>query len=482
MARFGLVHHNRESEFEERSTAHREGYKCSPGPFLLTMQILSRLATNQFRLFIYRLRADIQSNYATSYFKPDHIITMKTSSAILASLVTGTLGGVLAPTPLATMVVRSPLPTCNWNPTTQDPGTCSADVPTMYTTAPTATTTAPANSNVACTYQKPDPDEGRDEPYCICTSGTSTETAPLISIASPTIQTQSCEYSTWPGATTSISMDLPPPSTNSKACMVCTQYAVNEDNCNTIPNCSPQIAVATVTVGSAPVHVGTLTGVALYTSVSNALDSLCPPVTQTTTSTQCSETGQAEIGGIPYVDPEESLDSGSLIVKVPTSGYNLTSLRDAMIASIALSIQTSATGTNCFNVTYDVELKRRDGLLGWVDEGLRISRRLLSFRDHPHLSTEQMTMCNGAYFHTTNYYDPFWRTAPQPGPTDFINALFTFDASNSDQFLCEFIDMLADGLTVLAPEFAVEDVELEEGIDTLCCLADGGCSLGDGTS
>jgi len=87
-------------------------------------------------------------------------------------------------------------------------------------------------------------------------------------------------------------------------------------------------------------------------------------------------------------------------------------------------------------------------------------------------------MCNGAYFHTTNYYDPFWRTAPQPGPTDFINALFTFDASNSDQFLCEFIDKLADGLTVLAPEFAVEDVELEEGIDTLCCLADGGCSLG----
>jgi hypothetical protein len=55
MARFGLVHHNRESEFEERSTAHREGYKCSPGPSLLTMQILSRLATNQFRLFIYRL-------------------------------------------------------------------------------------------------------------------------------------------------------------------------------------------------------------------------------------------------------------------------------------------------------------------------------------------------------------------------------------------------------------------------------------------
>jgi hypothetical protein len=268
--------------------------------------------------------------------------------------------------------------------------------------------------------------------------------------------------------------------------MVCTPYAIYEDNCNTIPNCSLQIAVATVTVGSAPVRVGTLMGVALYTSVSNALESLCPPVTQTTSSTQCSETGQAEIGGIPYVDSGESLETGSLIVKVPTSGYNLTSLRDAMIASIALSIQTSATGKNCFSVTYNVEeLKRRDGLLGWVDEGLSMSRRLLGFqdqltpRDHPHLTTEEMAMCNGAYFHTTNYYDPFWRTAPQPGPTDFINALFSFEASNNDQLLYEFIDMLVDGLAVLAPELVVEDVELEEGIDTLCCLADGGCQLSD---
>lgn len=40
--------------------------------------------------------------------------------------------------------------------------------------------------------------------------------------------------------------------------------------------------------------------------------------------------------------------------------------------------------------------------------------------------------------------------------------------------------MLVDGLTLLAPEFTVQDVELEEGIDTLYCLADGGCQLGQG--
>ncbi|KAE8441020.1 hypothetical protein EG329_006084 [Mollisiaceae sp. DMI_Dod_QoI] len=411
---------------------------------------------------------------------------MKSPLVLLAFLVASTLGGVLAPASLPTIAIRDALPTCTWMPTTQDPGTCSADVPTMYTTASPAVTSAPADPDVACSYHAPEPEQGIEEPFCVCTSGQSTETAPLLTIASPTIYSQSCEYSTWPGATTSIPTDLPPPTTNTKACMVCTPYAINEDNCNTIPNCMPQIAVATLTVGSAPVHVGTLTGAALYTSVSNALESLCPPVTQTTTSTQCSETGEADIGGIQYIDIDESLNTGSLVVKVPTSGYNITSIRDAMIASISLSIQTSATGSNCFNVTYTVEeLKRRDGLMGLVDEALRVSRNLLGSRDHeylnlrdrPYPTTKHMTMCNGAYFHTANYYDPFWRTAPQPGPTDFMNALFTFEASNSDQFLCEFLDMLVDGLTVLAPDFAVEDVELEEGIDALCCLEDGGCQL-----
>ncbi|PMD13298.1 hypothetical protein NA56DRAFT_712202 [Hyaloscypha hepaticicola] len=70
---------------------------------------------------------------------------MKSSSAILAFLVTGTLGEVLAPTPMATMVA--------------------------HTMAPAAITTAPANSNVACTYQKQNPKEGIDEPYRVCTSG-----------------------------------------------------------------------------------------------------------------------------------------------------------------------------------------------------------------------------------------------------------------------------------------------------------------------
>jgi hypothetical protein len=273
---------------------------------------------------------------------------------------------------------------------------------------------------------------------------------------------------------------------------VCTPYTQFEDNCNNIPNCNPEIAVATITMGSAPVHVGTLTGVALYTAVSEALELLCPSVTQTTTSTQCTATGQIPIGNIPYVSPDHSLEYGSLVVQVPTSGYNIISLRNAMIASISLSIQASATGSNCFKQTYEVmELKRRDGLLGWIDNVPRYSPSLLGLSDHGHLNSrdndgklsthdETITLCNAAYFHSADYSDPFWRLAAEPGPSDFIEALFTFNFSNSGNFFCEFLDMLSDALTLVAPEYAVADVEAEEAIDSLCCLADGGCQLQPG--
>jgi hypothetical protein len=389
---------NPQGESNKRSAAH--GYKHTPTTNIQYSPNLWPAISNYFLINL------------------DNTAKMKFSSALPSLFIAGTLGGVLAltPPPIATKVVREGPPACSWNPSTSDPGTCSADIPTMYTTAASVVPRAPVSKNLAT------------------------------------------------------------PTTNTKACMICTRNTIDEGNCKPIPDCIPQIAVATVTVGSAPVHVGTLTGTALYTSVSVALESLCPPVTQTTSSTQCSETGQAEIGGVQYVDSDESLETGSLIIKVPTSGYNITSMRDAMIASIALSIQTSATGKNCFNISYTVEkLNRRNSIMGYVDDA-RSFFGLMEERDRPSPGRESMGMCNSAYSHTASYYNPFWTLAPKPGPSDFMNALFTFQASNSDQFICEFLDMLTEGLSVLAPEFAVEDVELEEGIDALCCLEDGSCS------
>lgn len=35
---------------------------------------------------------------------------------------------------------------------------------------------------------------------------------------------------------------------------------------------------------------------------------------------------------------------------------------------------------------------------------------------------------------------------------------------------------LVDGLSLAAPEFIVADIELEDGVNAICCLAGGNCS------
>lgn len=82
----------------------------------------------------------------------------------------------------------------------------------------------------------------------------------------------------------------------------------------------PTGAEITFQAGSSPVHVGTLTGTALYTSVSSALEKLCPPVSQTKNPTAC-ETGSVVVHDIEYIS-DDSLDTdGELVVKVAASSY-----------------------------------------------------------------------------------------------------------------------------------------------------------------
>lgn len=357
---------------------------------------------------------------------------------------------------------------------------CSAGSSTS-TTSGSSSTSAPSPSitNFSCSMQEPDPDAGKSVGLCVCKDSTTTISAPLISIPSSklTIYSQSCEYSTWPASTTTMSNDLGGPTTNSKLCQICTPYALNEDNCHKIPEptCFPQVAAANVTVGSTPVHVGTLTSKSLYTSVSNALESLCPTVSQTTSAIQCDETGTAHIDGVPYVD-SDSLATGELVVKVLTSEYNSSQIRTAMINSVATSIEKSASGNNCYTADYVVEeLKRglsaRDlyhSALGYFGLG----QSDLIRRDHPYPVSESETMCNAAGFFSVNYYNQYWRSAPEPGPTDFMDVEVSFESSESSDFVCEFLDLLLDGLAIVEPEFVVEDLELEEGINALCCEGD----------
>ena len=340
------------------------------------------------------------------------------------------------------------------------------------------TVTAPPGTP-SCNVQFEDPDSGINTEYCVC-EGSST--LPFLTIPSATDISQSCSYTSLPSTgTIEPSNGFGPPVTYAGQCQVCTPVGEFAQTCTSIPNCHPQAAAATVQVGSSPVHVGTLTGTALYTSISSALDVLCPTVSQTEEMTACS-TNSVVIGGIDFVDLGFLDKGGELVVKVESSSYNQTSLRDAMINSAALTAQNSAQGSNnCYQATFDVEeLGKRDiqpwlSSTHWTDSFRRWlsppSAVTVDKRDHPHAEEEHATWCNAASFAGVQYYSQNWRDAANPGPTDYIDVSWDFQVGPGGDFACEFLQDLITALATIQPEFEVEGVELAEEIGAICTEA-----------
>ena len=157
-----------------------------------------------------------------------------------------------------------------------------------------------------------------------------------------------------------------------------------------------------------------------------------------------------------------------VVVEVKASA---TSLRDAMIRSAALTAQHSANGSNCYEASYHLPVPPKKRWWGfpasnpssWRSWGTRRSASLMK-RD-----TNSKTLCNAIGFAGVQYYSKCWRTAENPSSTDYIDAEWNFEVSKQEKTLqCDFIAGLIDALAVVAPEFAVEDVELGEEIAVLC--------------
>jgi hypothetical protein len=264
-------------------------------------------------------------------------------------------------------------------------GACALDVsPTASSPADSTITPAPTMS---CQLHNEDPDQGINQAYCICDSSI---TLSPLSVPPTGRQSDSCAYSTMPG-TSAAEVVTTEAVTYTNNCQACTLIGGIADTptCTSVSGCIPTQALAQVQAGSSPVHVGTLTGSALYTSISSALETLCPPVTQTTTSTQCESTGRV-IRGISYIVDEGLETDGELTVRAEASAYNETSLRDAMIHSAALTaFQASIATKNCYNESYIVEELKRD---------VSPSRFNLLGRDRPYPVSEKIEYCNSVSF------------------------------------------------------------------------------------
>ncbi|KAI0839756.1 hypothetical protein F5Y06DRAFT_286224 [Hypoxylon sp. FL0890] len=354
-------------------------------------------------------------------------------------------------------------------------------------TTPSSTQTA----TPSCYLQEEDPDKGIDMEYCVCNES---RTLPLLTISPLVLISSSCSYTTLPAQiTTKVTnrdaapatrppgaMITPGPSldardisvhtgfdgttTDSKHCRVCSQVDFYGASCSSLEGCFVKTGAVTIEAGTSSVHVGTVTGTQLYSSISSALEKICPTPSDKG-ETSCSG-DSVTIDGIPYVDSGALNQKGELVVSVESSKYNESSIRNALIKSAAAAAQHAATGKNCYEQTYTVEVLKRSWLPSWVPRFLR--------RDHPFAETEKTTFCNTVGFAGPHYYNPWWRVAPNPGATDYIDAHWEFEKPGGGEFACSVLQGLVKSFAFLQPEFAVGDIDLAEAIHILCEKAETG--------
>ena len=316
-----------------------------------------------------------------------------------------------------------------------------------------------------CLYIGPEP-PGQPEASCQCNGKNG---YPLTTLSKNLAPESSCAWSTLPPTMTAKKDPLGPPTTHSKECQVCTRAEYNEDSCHSIPNCIKELAQASVQAGSSPVHVGTLTDKALSTSISSALDKICPSVTDHSV-TACSTEG-VSIDHIDYKDDQDALNHwGSLEVTVEASSYNETNIRKAMIDAAALTAMKSAVGSNCYEdepLVEPMKLKRAYNAFANAYNSLTppsIFPRMAIDEPYP----DKVHWCNAAGFAGVNYYGEYARLAQHEGATDWLDARWEFHVESGDKFDCEFLGELIDAMAVVQPEFAIADMSLGEAVSVTC--------------
>lgn len=94
-----------------------------------------------------------------------------------------------------------------------------------------------------------DPGLGITSAYCICSGSTFSQSADTL-----VTPANSCAYTTLPGGVITPPIASPTVSTNTADCQVCTIVGPNEDDCSTIPNCTPTPIAQLVVISIGGTH------------------------------------------------------------------------------------------------------------------------------------------------------------------------------------------------------------------------------------
>jgi hypothetical protein len=222
----------------------------------------------------------------------------------------------------------------------------------------------------------------------------------------------------------------------------------------TTPPPAPPGPSVSIAVGAHSVHVGTLTGAALSTAISHALEEVCPTPTSDGAITACS-TDNAYIPDIPYMPGDAETtnppDYGDLKVTVLSSNYSSPQMLDYLIRLVG----ATASGSSSSNSSCK------------TDKWLEIQRcHPQDLACEPDEEIHEITLCNAANFAAVTH------CTSNLGHADTLYALWEFEAHSGGDFICE---LLIDSVIALGNEIAPELAEFDgierEELEALCQLA-----------
>ncbi len=213
------------------------------------------------------------------------------------------------------------------------------------TKAPPATTAGP--SMPLCSLQNQDPGQGINVEGCTCGS----TKLPLLTVASPTNDSQSCAYTAMPSSSVSnpISRQQQAWTSNCQACTLVGGIA-DTPTCTSVGGCTPTPTL-NVFLSNNSVPLGDENSKNNGTDLRNAmymkLQALCPD-----NAGECnSSKGDAEIDKVASLTLDARPDKGELNFTISDSNYNSPKERDQMLTAAVASWQ-QADAKSCKSVPY----------------------------------------------------------------------------------------------------------------------------------
>lgn len=143
-----------------------------------------------------------------------------------------------------------------------------------------------------------------------------------------------------------------------------------------------------------------------------------------------------------------------------------------MIDTVATSIQAAAAGRNCNQTEYTQVEKR------WLPASMERWMPSLLRRAGVGLTEHQTTWCSTVEFSGVNYYNPYWRYQAEAGATNWLYVHLDFVVPPENKIFCEVVEAATPLYAAVAPEFAGEDVAMEEDIQISCDIPDEPSDIG----